>query len=196
MQDKIDNLIAKNVGLIRKQLNKFYLANNPDAVSLAYEALWKAATTFDNNRGVKFSSYASVCIFNALGSFVRTLHKQRQLELVSYNVTVDNKNTEYLDLFASHENVEENYIQVCLLQKVNELFNENFSLFNNKQQIILTVWRDSDFAATTSEIALEVGCSQSYASQVLNIMKGRIKRDLEEEKKLEELDFETGSGDY
>jgi RNA polymerase sigma factor (sigma-70 family) len=180
LQDEIEELIEHNIGLVRKQLNKFYLANNPDAISLAYEALWKAATTFKHEKGVKFSTYATVCIFNTLGSFVRTLHKQRQLELVSYNAIIDGKDTEYLDLLPAPINIEESYLRNEHLNKVGKLFESEFGWFNNKQQAILVLWRDSDFSATTSEIALEVGCSQSYASQVINIMKGRLKNRLEE----------------
>lgn len=85
MQECIDDKIRDNVGLIFTQLNKFKLAKDPEAESIGYEALYNAILTYDQSKKVQFSTYASVCIYNALGSYVRTQNKQRQLEVISYN---------------------------------------------------------------------------------------------------------------
>lgn len=179
MQDEIEKLIEQNIGLVYAKLNDFHLAKDPEAISIAYEALWKAIITYKADRNVKLSTYATVCIFNALGSYVRTLNKQRQLELVSYNNLVDENGTEFLDLFYASVNIEEDYIQEERLVVLYKLSDDVFNMFSNKHKEIVKRWIDSGYRATSIEIAKEVGCSQSYASQAINIFKGQFKKKLE-----------------
>ena len=113
MQDDINDKIASNVGLIFKQLNKFNLAEDPEAESIGYEALYNAILTYDQSKSVQFSTYASVCIYNALGSYVRTQNKQRQLEVISYNnvaYTEDGTDHEFVDFISAPSDVEQDYI--------------------------------------------------------------------------------------
>lgn len=179
MQDDVTKLIELNIGLVYAKLHDFHLARDPDAISIAYEALWRAVTTYKSEKNVKLSTYATVCIFNALGSYIRTLNKQRQLDLVSYNKLVDENGTEFLDLFSASTSIEEDYIQQERLMAVNELSDDVFNVLSNKHKEIVKRWINSDYSATTIEIAKEVGCSQSYSSQAINIYKGQLKKKLE-----------------
>lgn len=184
MQETIDDKIAANTGLIFAQLNKFNLAKDPEAESIGYEALYNAILTYDQSKKVQFSTYASVCIYNALGSYVRTLNKQRQLEVISYNnvaYSEDGTDHEFVDFFESPTGVEDDYIrhERCLLvrQAVQEQYDK---LTNEKHKNILSLWRNSGYLMTSVAIAKEIGVSQSYVSQVINNFKFKLKKRLEE----------------
>lgn len=184
MQDSIDSKIANNIGLVYKQLYRFHLSKDPNAVSIGYEALYNAILTYNDNKTACFSTYATVCIYNALGTYVRTLNKKRQLDVVSYNsiaYTEDGTNHEFVDLLASPVDVEQNFIkeEKCAMVRkaVQELYN---SLSNEKHKAILVLWRDSDYTMQTIKIAERVGVSQPYVSQILGKFKRILKERLEE----------------
>ena len=58
-----DTLIERNIGLVYAQLNRFNLRQDPDAESIAFEALLKASENFDESTGNKFSTLAVVSAF-------------------------------------------------------------------------------------------------------------------------------------
>ena len=183
MQEDINDTIARNVGLIFKQLKKFNLAKDPEAESIGYEALYNAILTYKQSKGVQFSTYASVCIYNALGSYVRTLHKQRQLEIISYHnvaYSEDGVDHEFVDLLQVPDDIERDYIHNELLGVVKlEVQKLLATMTNEKHRAILERWRRSGYAASTAEIAKEVGVSQPYFSQVISNIKFNLKKRLE-----------------
>lgn len=184
MQDDINAQIASNVGLIFKQLKKFNLARDPEAESIGYEALYNALLTYDQSKNIQFSTYASVCIYNALGSYVRTLNKQRQLEVISYNniaFSDDGTEHEYVDFISADTDLESDFmhreLRMLLVQEFNNLYDE---LTNDKHKSIVSIWRDSEYEASMVSIAKEVGVSQPYVSQVINSFKFNLRKRMEE----------------
>lgn len=184
MQDDINDKIASNVGLIFKQLNKFNLAKDPEAESIGYEALYNAILTYDQSKSVQFSTYASVCIYNALGSYVRTQNKQRQLDVISYNnvaYTEDGTDHEFVDFISSQSDVEQEYMKKELHRLVREEFQKQYDMLTNeKHKSIISLWRDSEYEASMVSIAKQVGVSQPYVSQVINSFKFNLRKRLEE----------------
>lgn len=184
MQDDINDKIASNVGLIFKQLNKFNLAKDPEAESIGYEALYNAILTYDQSKSVQFSTYASVCIYNALGSYVRTQNKQRQLEVISYNnvaYTEDGTDHEFVDFISASSDVEQDYMKKELHRLVREEFQKQYDMLTNeKHKSIISLWRDSEYEASMVSIAKQVGVSQPYVSQVINSFKFNLRKRLEE----------------
>lgn len=184
MQDDINDKIASNVGLIFNQLNKFNLAKDPEAESIGYEALYNAILTYDQSKSVQFSTYASVCIYNALGSYVRTQNKQRQLEVISYNnvaYTEDGTDHEFVDFISAPSDVEQDYMKKELHRLVREEFQKQYGMLTNeKHKSIISLWRDSEYEASMVSIAKQVGVSQPYVSQVINSFKFNLRKRLEE----------------
>lgn len=184
MQDDINTKIASNVGLIFKQLKKFNLAKDPEAESIGYEALYTALLTYDQSKNIQFSTYASVCIYNALGSYVRTLNKQRQLEIISYNniaYSEDGTDHEFVDFLPTPSDVEQDVMKKELHRIVREEFQKQYdALTNKKHQVIISLWRDSEYEASMVSIAKQAGVSQPYVSQVINSFKFNLRKKLEE----------------
>ena len=185
MQDDINATIAKHIGLIFNQLKKFNLAKDPEAESIGYEALYNAILTYDQSKNVRFSTYASVCIYNALGSYVRTQNKQRQLEVISYNnvaYSEDGTEHEFVDFLSTPSDVEQDFMKKELHRIVREEFQKQYdALTNEKHKAILALWRESDYEASMMSIAKQVGVSQPYVSQVINSFKFKLRKRLEEQ---------------
>lgn len=182
MQGDINKLIEENLGLVYKQLHKFYLAYDHEAESLAYEALYKAIVDFDETRGTALSTLATVYIYNTLGNYVRLLKRKRQIQTVSYNSLVAETGDEYVELLALTVDTEKEYIQTELMHTVNEVFNEQYAkLKGEKVRRIIALWQKSEYSATLTDIAHEVGVSQSYASQVVTNFKATLRKKLKGE---------------
>lgn len=183
MQD-INKLIDANKGLVFKQLHKFRLADDPEAESIGYEALYNAILNYDNSKGNKLSTVATVYIYNALGSYVRSLNAKRQIQTVSYNniaYSDDSEEHEFVDLLASEETIEDTYIKQELHRSAMDAFNKMYDrLANEKHKAIIKAWKDSEFTAQTKEIGKQVGVSQSYASQIINNFKYTLRKELED----------------
>lgn len=176
----ISGVIEANIGLIKTQLRRFNLLNDPDAESLGYEALWSAAESYDEARGYKFSTYATCCIYNILGSYIRTKNKKRQLEVISYNNPVgdDDDFLSVLSLVAN--SVEDTYLNAELKQKIHEAAEFIAAGIRSDNQLaIFTVWRESGYLLAEKEVARIVGVSQPYVSQILSTMRAKLRKRLE-----------------
>ena len=181
MQSTVDIMIRANVGLVYKQLHRFYLANDNEAESVAFEALWKASCDYDCTKGTKFSTLATVYIYNALCGYLRKLKAKHQIEYVSYNNLVGDDQHEFLEVLASDENVAEDLEYAEFLNLVAALYDEALiAVQNDKHRHILEIWRDKEFNCSATYIANEVGVSQSYVSQVLNSFKHTLRCLLED----------------
>ncbi len=176
----VEELIKLNEGLVGKQLKKFGLIGDPEALSLGYEALYKAIMTFNTSRSNQFSTYATVCIYNRLGSYMRSLNTIINKNTISYDVPVDDKGTTHLDSFESALTVDGRLLEEDGVKEIMQCVERCIAEVNNKtQRNILECWRESMFKATHREIASELSCSQSYVSQTLNRFRCNLKNKLE-----------------
>lgn len=182
MQD-IDTIIRDNIGLVITQLKKLKVTFDPEAESIGYEALYNAVLTYDGTKGYKFSTYATCCIYNALGSYIRTLNKKRQLEVLSYNniaYNEDGQNHEFVDLLSNDIDVEEEIMKQELFSKVCEAYHITYNkLTNEKHKAIISTWHNADYAISNKDIAEIVGVSQPYVNQVINTFKHSLRKKLE-----------------
>lgn len=183
MQDNINKTIADNTGLIFKQLRKFNLAYDPDAESIGYEALYNAIRTYDDSKSIKFSTYATVCIYNALGGYVRHLNRKRQLEVISYNTvayTDDRTEHEFIDLLESPVDIEENVEKQETILLVQQAYKTVYDrLTNENHKKVISLWHDEDYNMPAIALASACGVSQSYVSQIINKFKFALKKELE-----------------
>lgn len=182
MQEHLDTLITKHSGLVYAQLHKFKLINDPDAESIAYEALYNAIKNFDASKGNKISTVATVYIYNALGSYVRSLNTKRRIVTISYNNLIDaESDEEFVDFIPSDTDIEGEHLHRELCSAAIKAFNDSYDkLTNETHKKILAAWKASEFTAQTKDIASEVGVSQSYVSQIINNFKFSLRKKLED----------------
>lgn len=183
MDFTIEDKIASNLGLVYAQLKRFNLYGNQDAESIAYEALYKAVLNFDTSKTVKFSTYATVCIYNAIGCYMRSQNRVRQLPTVSYDVEVSNSTgdtTSLLSFISDSILLEDDYNKKELYKEMYQLIHTYIAgIKNDKQKRIVVTWLNTFGECSISTVAKLCKVSQSYASQVLQIFKSSIKKQLE-----------------
>lgn len=180
MHEDINELIRKNKGLVYKQLHKFNLVDDQDANSYAFEALSKAIQTWDNSSGTKLSTYATVCIYNALGCYLRKLNRKRQIDTVSYN-NIANDNAEFSNFISSHYSLEESVINSIRLKAAYDAMQRLRSKYSGVCLKVFEVWYASDFSMSTTDIAKHLGTSQPYVSQTLARIRADIKKEMGDE---------------
>ena len=177
-----NEFIKKNMGLVYLQLHKFGRANDDEAYSCAVDALVRAIETYDSSKGSKFATYASVCIYNAIGCYLRGLAKKHTLTIVSYDDPIyPGSDQTYLDILQDDRGVADDLLKQELYRKLWEAFDKAYAELTSEQaRLTIDRWKATEFTATQTEIARSVGLSQSYVSRVLSAFKHRIKIELEE----------------
>ena len=180
----MDQLIADNMGLVYQQLRRFDRINDEDAYSYAMEGLFKAASTFDPNRGIQFSTYATTCICNALRMYLRTVRKNNHLVVVSYNAPIDesdNDSNELSELIATCESPEDTLVRQ---EKVRIIINTVERLIastsSSVQRQILQLWWQSYCTMSQTELAEKFNTSQATVSRILAVFRHKLRQELEE----------------
>lgn len=115
MQSSRDKLILENLRLVYfmyHKLGKSDLANEyeDDIISEGMIGLIQAASSFDETRKVKFSSYASVCITNHMLMFLRKQRKYEKYEVSLYTPIghdTDGEELTYADVLEERETPKE-----------------------------------------------------------------------------------------
>jgi RNA polymerase sporulation-specific sigma factor len=104
-----NKLVEDNIGLVHFIIRRYYptFASNEDVIQEGTLGLVKAANTFDESRGAKFSTYATMCIINQIRVWCRNNLKHNNV--LSYDVTiVDDVGEEisFLDLTIGDEDID------------------------------------------------------------------------------------------
>lgn len=176
--DIVEEIIKTNLGLINYQLKKFYMTYDKDAYSVALEALYKAVCTFDVKKEYKFATYATVCIYNGLGCYLRMLKNN---ETFSYDAIV-NDGDSFLSMMQSNSTVEGrfSYSDRQAVTRIYGIINDEIKRLNKKptHQLVLYTWVETQCKGTQEEIAKKAGCSQSYASRIIKGFVDKIKHKL------------------
>lgn len=176
--ENVEELIKMNYGLMRKQLKRFHLVSDPDAISIAYEALYKAIMTFEPLKNNMFSTYASVCIYNALGSYIRIL--KNQIKTISYETPIEG-DLALIDILESNDTADGRVLVDSGISDIDKAVSEALKeLSNPLHRAIVDTWVESGFTLTHVKIAEKEGCTQSYVSQIIKRFKHSLKNKLEE----------------
>lgn len=182
-QEKTDEIIEQMIiqcyPLLMSQLNKFYMYNDPDALSFAYEALYKAIITYNMNGTTKFITYATVCIYNRLGSYLRAV-KNRPID-IPLHMPIAESGDELMAIVDSGQYTDLPIIIDDFFSKCDKIIVDMIgSMKNEKHRTILNVWRDSEYDMSHSDIARQVKLSQSYVTQTIHMFRHAFKKKLED----------------
>lgn len=177
-EEIIEELIVANKGLIYKQLYRFHLINDQDAYSHALFALYKAIITYDASKGAAFSNYATVCIFNALGCYIRGI--KSGIEEVSYDTMVC-EDASFINILPGPDTADGRYMTYKNIIDVYKILNEVLVRLPKLNKQVISLWIDSEFTIGQKELAAETKCSQSYVSRILADFKKIVKNKLREE---------------
>lgn len=177
----INDQIAKHTGLIYKQLTAFNLLYDQDAESFAYEALYRAITTFKAETGNAFSTYAVCCINNELRKHLRALNRKRQFEVISYDAPLLEDDSSCLADILEHPNSTEQVLmseETC--KHIVGAFKTEYALLVPKHQRVIRMFYGYEGKLTQREIATSVGFTQATVSKIVSAFKHRVKLRMED----------------
>ena len=171
MQSCRDALVCDNIRLVyfifgRLKIEMFAPAEKEDILSSGVLGLVKAANTFDEKRGVKFSTYAAMCIRNEIFMFLRKANRYYTREVsLEEPVTMDDNGATLTiaDTLVANENPQDE----CLAGIAIEEFMHGLP---SKDKQILRM-RASGYKQ--KEIASATGYSQAHIARRLKGIKAK-----------------------
>lgn len=173
--EEYERLIIENEALVYHVLKQMHLYSQlEDYYDVGMIGLCKAAKTFDNSKGSKFSTYACICIRNTILMDIRDQKRQCDYYSISLQTPVGGEKDEILleDTISDYElevdilNKEE---KMALIESIRKLDNDD------RQMIDLYFWKEM----TQKEIARCLKMSQANVSRRIqralnNLRKGGL----------------------
>lgn len=162
-------LVEHNLRLVAHIIKKYYAVNvdQDDLVSIGTIGLIKAINTFDMDKNIKLSSYASRCIENEILMHFRNLKKSSQNVSLEDAVDIDKDgNTlKLMDLLSLDDDFADNLDKKLNLQKINKYLTE--TLTKRELQIInLRYGLNGGKPLTQREVSSIMNISRSYVSRI------------------------------
>lgn len=162
-------LVEHNLRLVAHIIKKYYAVNvdQNDLVSIGTIGLIKAINTFDMDKNIKLSSYASRCIENEILMHFRNLKKSSQNVSLEDAVDIDKDgNTlKLMDLLSIDDDFADNLDKKLNLQKINKYLTE--TLTKRELQIInLRYGLNGSKPLTQREVSSIMNISRSYVSRI------------------------------
>lgn len=165
------NLITENHNLIFYMLHKYNL-DIDEYYGDAAIGLIMAANTFDSNKGIKFATYATKCIFNEIMKNKR----KRRINTISIDGPILNGNSngdeeiKLSDTISSNESLEDNICNSDLLSQIFNSLNDP-----NCKKIHKDIFEDYFINELSQvEIASKYNKSQPQISRILKLMRNEF----------------------
>lgn len=157
-EESREKLIMHNLRLIvnlskRYQPLKF---DNEDLFSIGVLGLITAVDTFDVNKNVEFSTYASSCILNSFYAFF--IYSKRKRDLGNYKVSLDN----LFNVYDENMRVEANYLES--IEKDLLLSSINKALDDLEKNLILLYFGFNGVSYMQKDLMVMYGLSQRKVS--------------------------------
>lgn len=162
-------LVEHNLRLVAHIIKKYYSSQNDqdDLVSIGTIGLIKAINTFDINKKIKLSSYASRCIENEILMYFRNLKKSSQD--ISLNEAIDTDKDgnplSLIDVLSVDDNIFDTLNTKLNLHKIKEYIDSELD-DRERQVIILRYGLDNNKPLAQREVAEILGVSRSYISRI------------------------------
>lgn len=162
-------LVEHNLRLVAHIIKKYYAVNvdQDDLVSIGTIGLIKAINTFDMDKNIKLSSYASRCIENEILMHFRNLKKSSQNVSLEDAVDIDKDgNTlKLMDLLSIDDDFADNLDKKLNLQKINKYLTETLTI-RELQIINLRYGLNGSKPLTQREVSSIMNISRSYVSRI------------------------------
>ncbi len=173
----MNDIIMNNLKLVHLIIRKKYKDINgicgryrimyEDVFSSGYFGLVKAANTFDLDKGYKFVTYASMCISNELGMYMRTLRnrtgKDISLDILVHNSKNGDKDVTLEDILPdSHD-----YIDELVHSEFGLKVSQQLGRKLKPRELEILFLYAQDRKMTQQVIADKMGISRPYVAKIL-----------------------------
>ncbi len=181
--DARNKLIEHNLRLVAHIIKKYYSAQNDqdDLVSIGTIGLIKAIDTYDINKNIRLSSYASRCIENEILMYFRNQKKISQDISLSEAIDTDKDGNPLtlIDVLSSDDDILFDLNNKLNIQKLPEYIRNELDE-RERKVIILRYGLDGSEPITQREVAKLLGVSRSYISRIetkaLKILRRKYER--------------------
>ncbi len=179
----IERRIEENSGLAWQWLHRYKLAYSHEAQSIAFEALWRACAAYDEESGVRFSTFAVTCIQRSLWAHLTSI--TRKSNVAEHAVSLDRAKYDDSEVTALDDvdagiDLESDTIQKESIRYIWQALKEEAEKYTGKKRQMIDIWLNSNLEASFIDIGLAVGVSTSYVNQSMaeykNNVKGAIRR--------------------
>lgn len=164
-----NKLVEHNLRLVAHIIKKYYSNQNDqdDLVSIGTIGLIKAINTFDINKNIKLSSYASRCIENEILMHFRNIKKTSQD--ISLNEAIDTDKDgnplSLIDVLSTDDNILDSLNTKLNIRKIHDYIDSELD-DREKRVIILRYGLNGKKPVTQREVAKILGVSRSYISRI------------------------------
>lgn len=173
-KEEINKLVEENIKLVHVILNTRFKRFLPIAIRTdlhddIYQegciGLYKAAKIFDESKGYKFSTIASICIGGEISKFIsRYFNKHYKYDLVSLEKNISIKGESEILLKDNIQSEELGYENL----EIKEIMTKLDSYLDEEEKLILKLKRNGYSQINIGEI---LGVSQVYVSRRLKTIK-------------------------
>ena len=164
-----NKLIEHNLRLVAHIIKKYYTkeSDHDDLVSIGTIGLIKAINTYNSDKNIKLSSYASRCIENEILMHFRNTKKSSQDMSLSDSIDTDKDGNPLtlIDVLAVSDDFTEDLENKLYISKLNKYINEVLDQ-REKTIIIMRYGLDGNTPLTQREIAAKLKISRSYISRI------------------------------
>lgn len=164
-----NKLVEHNLRLVAHIIKKYYgtLGEQDDLVSIGTIGLIKAINTFDMNKNIRLSSYASRCIENEILMHFR--YSKKSSQDISLNETIDTDKDgnplTLLDIMSVDDNIIDELDMKFNRSKLAQFINEELDE-REKQIIIMRYGLNGRKPMTQNSVAKKMNISRSYVSRI------------------------------
>ena len=164
-----NKLVEHNLRLVAHIIKKYYanINDQDDLVSIGTIGLIKAINTFDPNKNIKLSSYASRCIENEILMFFRNSKKTSQDVSLSEAIDTDKDGNPLtlMDVMSVEDNIVDSLDLKINSEKLKQYLRE---VLDDREQTVISLRYGLNGAAplTQREVAKKLNISRSYVSRI------------------------------
>lgn len=178
----INELIENNISMVIQIVRREYITLNDydkkDLVSVGIEGLMKAAKTFNTNKNAKFKTYATTCIRNEIGMFLRKNNRFFKADRLERPINdIINAPSEYVTVADRIMDDTDCFEKIFIEDDINQL-RKAIDNLSEKHQKLINMFYYQNY--TQMQIAQELGVTQSFVSRMLkqciNCLKNEIKK--------------------
>lgn len=162
-------LVEHNLRLVAHIIKKYYgkQGEQDDLVSIGTIGLIKAINTFNPDKKIRLSSYASRCIENEILMHFRSIKKSAQDVSLSETIDTDKDGNPLtlLDIMAVDDNILDNLDRKLNTQKLGKFISEELTE-REKTIIVLRYGLNGKEPMTQKNVAKLLNISRSYVSRI------------------------------
>ena len=167
--DARNKLVEHNLRLVAHIIKKYYgvQSEQDDLVSIGTIGLIKAINTFNPNKNIRLSSYASRCIENEILMHFRNSKKSSQD--ISLNETIDTDKDgnplTLLDIMSVDDNIPDNLDLKLNSKKLGQFIGEELDE-RERKIIVMRYGLNGNEPMTQKDVAKLLDISRSYVSRI------------------------------